>query len=462
MRLENLHSDVLPSAHVEAQILQHLLRHTDRSSKLDYITFYRDQKELFKRTMPNWEWLAGVHTVDASQGLDNQNGVLLSIGRPYGIGFLSDIRRLTVSLSRSQQYTIMVVHSDVVNTGHPVGCVFQALREIALKSGAHVVYDNERSMHTVLDHVQNTIHNSLNVSAAEVVSQSLLQRAYASKRSLKEEVISYMQECMSRLEEEAVPDIQEEMNPEDIPEQHSDSSESCLEEQLTYSPRIPPSPPPRPPKKRPSKPTSSRSASPQPRPPSSPPPPSYPPPPSPEDWVVLRINNVHAIPAKFEYDLDKWQDLENATARMGASLAHWFGWSTEQHAWFRESAGVLWKIIPGYEPKGGATFKDYLTRKAKIYGMLPVKLFPELRFSVDGKAPIERLFTKRQAMQTSYSANVPAGFDWYSKPLVFKTDLRGTEKAAQTHVEEPSKFKPLADGCHPLMRRDAVESWSLV
>ena len=146
---------------------------------------------------------------------------------------------------------------------------------------------------------------------------------------------------------------------------------------------------------------------------------------------------------------------------MGASLAHWFRWSTEEHAWFRESAGILWKIIPGHKPRSAdkEKFKDWITRRAKIYGMLPVKLFPKLSFSVDGEPPIEALFTKLQAMQTSYTANVPPGFDWSSKPLVFNTELRGTEKAAQTYVEETSRFKPLADGCDPLMRRDAVESW---
>ena len=142
---------------------------------------------------------------------------------------------------------------------------------------------------------------------------------------------------------------------------------------------------------------------------------------------------------------------------MGASLAHWFGWSTEEHAWFRESAGILWKIIPGRKPKSGATFKDYLTRKAKIYGMLPVRLFPELRLSV-GEKTIETLFTQREARQTSYSANVPSGFDWYSKPLVFLTDHRGTEKAAQTYVEETPRLQPLANGCDHLMRQHAVES----
>ena len=144
---------------------------------------------------------------------------------------------------------------------------------------------------------------------------------------------------------------------------------------------------------------------------------------------------------------------------MGDSLANWFGWSTEQRAWFRTSAGVLWKIIPGHKPKSAdnaKVFKDYITRRAKIYGMLPVKLFPKLRLSVDEDPSIEKLFTKLEAKQTSYPASVPSGFDWSNKPLIFITAFRGTALAALTYLEESSRFKPLAAGCDPQVRRQQI------
>ena len=51
-------------------------------------------------------------TFGASQGLDSKGHALLSMGRPHGIGFLSDMRRLIVSLSRSQGSRGLAITKD--------------------------------------------------------------------------------------------------------------------------------------------------------------------------------------------------------------------------------------------------------------------------------------------------------------------------------------------------------------
>ena len=73
--------------------------------------------------------------MDGAQGLDAAGWIVLSFGRRRGVGFLSDVRRLIVSLTRAQEGTIMVIHSAVANTQRPVGVFFRALREIARNLG---------------------------------------------------------------------------------------------------------------------------------------------------------------------------------------------------------------------------------------------------------------------------------------------------------------------------------------
>ena len=110
------------SAAIEAAIIK-LLLHRKRSQgpkrlfkELHHISFDKAQTSLFKNTFAYWSELNGIHSVDGAQGLDTAGWIVLSFGRRRDVVFLSDVRRLIVSLTRAQEGTIMVIHSAVANT----------------------------------------------------------------------------------------------------------------------------------------------------------------------------------------------------------------------------------------------------------------------------------------------------------------------------------------------------------
>ena len=157
--------------------------------------------------------MTGIHTVDACQGLNAEGDVILSIGRPAGIGFLGDIRRLIVSLTRSEGSTIIVAHSAVVNTKHPVGCIFQALRQIAQNTQTYVLFDHTNPEHSLATIDSITVNTTTNVNSAEIVSQSLAGPLTGQQMPMKKAIKKYMNKSLPCFSEEGLKDQEEIMMP---------------------------------------------------------------------------------------------------------------------------------------------------------------------------------------------------------------------------------------------------------
>ena len=428
------------SAQLENKIMEYLSSRRRKKDEVPhYITFYSDQNKLFRSKLRPGKTGFGIHTVDASQGLDSKGHALLSMGRRHGVGFLSDIRRLIVSLSRSQKSTIMIVHSSVVNTNHSVACVFQALRKIAQRSDAYVLLNNKNTEHSFAV-VQQTLQKRNGIimkeNSAEVVSQSLAQSCPRSKKSIKRALGDYMQTSLARFQVAGIVDEGEITKP-DTPQQNSDSEDSTTDEPGNAALSAPVQPPTGVPLQ-------------------------Y----NPNDWALLRIKNLNVIPAKFKFDTEKWPGDDNGAHRVIKAMAEAFAWSDPELTWFRRSEKILWKFSKGAKPNvNGKYFHDNITGKTKIFGLLPFKLFP--KFLYDGiheesKKPLygKTLFTAEEARSTSYSANTPKGWDWSKKKILLEVFFQGTARDSLEAFSVNSKFRNFfsTDSLH--LRHSRIVEWN--
>ena len=347
------------SAQLESKILENLLA-WNGPDELHYIAFYNDQRELLKSNLNHWVRLGGIHTVDECQGLNVPGDVLLSMTCPSNIGILSDIRRLNLSLTRTQKSTIIVAHSSLVNTNHPTGCVFEALRQIAQNTQAYVLFDNTREDHSlksVLQHLQTTIGSHTNIESAKIVSQTLAQPLPATQVPIKEAVANYMSQSLARLTEEIIQP--------DKPEQESDSEDSLVIESLHHHPHPPPYPPPMKPRGE-------------------------------GEWAVMIVKKINCLTAKFQFGSKPCSmDCVIAQEQIISAMSTVFHWTPGQHKWVLDSIDILWALSRGAKPTGNKkTIHDYIGRKAKIMGLLPFGLFPGVRLEEKWSHPGTSVYTK--------------------------------------------------------------------
>ena len=346
------------SAQLESKILENLLA-WNGSDELHYIAFYNDQKELLKSKLNHWVRLGGIHTVDECQGLNVQGDAVLSMTCPSGIGILSDIRRLNLSLTRARKSTIIVAHSSLVNTNHPAGCVFEALRQIAQNSQAYVLFDNTREEHSlksVLQHLQTTIGSHTNIESAKIVSQTLAHPLPATRVPIKEAVANYMSQSLARLTEEII-------HP-DKPEQESDSDDSLVIEPLHRHPHPPPYPPSMGPRGE-------------------------------GEWAVVIVKNVYCLAAKFQFGSNPWPGVSMAQEQIISAMSVMFHWTPSQHKWVLDSVDILWELSRGAGPTGNKrTIQDYICRKTKIMGLLPFRLFRGVRLEENWSHSGASIYTK--------------------------------------------------------------------
>ena len=433
------------SAELECKIMEYLSSSRRKKEEVpQYITFYSDQKKLFQkkllrsRLQPGKSTF-GIQTVDASQGLDSKGHALLSTGRRRGVGFLSDIRRLIVSLSRSQMSTIMIVHSSVVNTHHEVGCVFQALRKIAQRSEAYVLLTNKDpnySFAVVKQTLQRRNGIIMQENSTEVVSESLAQSCPRSNKSIKKTLGDYIHKSLGRFQIEGVMDEGEITKP-DTPEQDSDSDDLPTNEPGNAAPTAPAQPPAGVPLR-------------------------Y----DPKHWALLRIKNLNVIPAKFKFDIDEWPGDDNGTNRLIKTMAKAFVWSDPQLTWFQSSKNILWKFSKGGKANAdGKHFHDNITGKAKICGLLPFKLFPEFLYEgihEDSKKPLygKALFTVEEARSTSYSAYTPKGWDWSKKKILLEVFFQGNAIDGLQAFSGNSKFRTFFNTDTLHLRHSRIVEWT--
>ena len=338
------------SAGLEREIMMYLRSRRKKDDEdLHYMTFYSDQNKLFKAKLRQTKPGFGIHTVDACQGLDSKSHALLSTGRRHGIGFLSDIRRLIVSLSRSQKSTILVAHSSIVDTGHPVGCVFQALKKIACQSEAYVLFNNknrQRSIAKVKEKLETRIGNFMNENSAEVVSRSLAAPCARTQVTVGTALANYMHTSLNRFQEAGVEDKDEIEGP-DGPEQDSDSDAATTGEPGNAAPSAPAPPP------------AEQSI-------------QYPL----HEWAVVRMKNLNLIPAKFGFDREQWPGEEPGPHQVFTFMAQAFEWEPTQLEWFLKSKDILWAFSQGGKAEGdGRYYHNHITRNTKVIGMLPLRLF---------------------------------------------------------------------------------------
>ena len=162
------------------------------------------QKSLFKDTFSSWKDLDGIHGVDGAQGLDVPGYLVLSFGRRREVGFLSDVRRLIVSLTRAQEGTILVMHSAVANTQRLVRVFFRALRELARDTNAYVFADG-CGLHTeVAETVCSLMDAPFLGPAAETVAATLSRTAngFPDVVSIRDAVDDYCKSSLAALDRE--------------------------------------------------------------------------------------------------------------------------------------------------------------------------------------------------------------------------------------------------------------------
>ena len=430
------------SAELERKIMKYLWsRRKNDDEDLHYITFYSDQNKLFKAKLRDTKPGFGIQTVDACQGLDAKSHALLSTGRRHGIGFLSDIRRLIVSLSRSQKSTILVAHSSIVDTGHPVGCVFQALKKIASHSGAYVLFNNkypQRSFAKVREKLDTRIGNLMNENCAEVVSKSLAAPCARTQVTVGTALANYMHTSLNRFQEAGVEDKDEIEGP-DGPEQDSDSDAGTTGKPGNAAPSAPAPPP------------AEQSI-------------QYPL----HEWALVKIKNLNLIPAKYNFDEHRWPDEETGTHEVVTHMSQAFEWEPTQLEWFLQSKDILWAFSKGGSAEGdGRLYHNHITRNTKVIGMLPLRLFHALAnlgpHRTSGKNLLGKaLYTMEEARETSYTGNAPKGYDYSKKALLVEITSRGTAEniLIPFHNDESwtvfwSKLQPPSIA----QRQSRIEEW---
>jgi superfamily I DNA and/or RNA helicase len=115
----------------------------DRVPSIGIISPYKQQVELLKtisRDMPDWPAIASqtaIHTVDGFQGQE-RDLVLISLARSNAggqIGFLSDIRRMNVAMTRARKKLIIIGDSATLSgSAFYAGLIEYAQRHNAYKS----------------------------------------------------------------------------------------------------------------------------------------------------------------------------------------------------------------------------------------------------------------------------------------------------------------------------------------
>ena len=147
----------------------------------------------------------------------------------------------------------------------------------------------------------------------------------------------------------------------------------------------------------------------------------------PHEWAVLQVKNLNLLPAKFGFDTDEWLGDELGPHRVFTAMAEAFRWDTTQLTWFLKSENILWMFSKGGKPTGdGIYFHENITKKTKIIGMLPFRLFPDFVYDgTHGQCNMDLygkpLWTPEEARSTSYSEHAPNGFDWSQKKYFWKS-----------------------------------------
>ena len=433
------------SAQLEYKIVENLSGQT--SKELHYITFYRAQKQLFiselkrnARKSGKHVQLTGIHTVDACQGLNAKGNVVLSIGRPTGIGFLGDLRRLIVSLTRSEESTIIVAHSAVVETKHPVGCIFQALRQIAKNTQTYVLFDHTNPEHSLDTIGSITVNTITNVNSAEIVSQSLAGPLPGWQMSMKKAIAKYMEKSLPYFNEEGLEDLGEIMQPP-APGQNSDSEDSSTVASSVAAPHTQLPSPNRPP-------IDTRE----------------------DQWMVVIVKNIITLTAKSHFIKESWPGYPVAKERIVTDLSDTLEWTSNQRDWFLDSIDILWELCYGQEPIGDMmSVASYINRKTKIIGMLPVQhILPGLRRAKNktksgARIYIKDVFTPLEARKTSYSSNAPRNFNWAKKPLVVEVHDEGSADACVRSLlsrDPDDKFRKLISKATSTSLEERVKRWT--
>ena len=193
------------------------------ASQMHYVTFYGAQKRLFRRMLGNApQLLKDCLTVDSSQGLDTDIEIL-SVGRQYGIGFLSDIRRYNVAFTRAKKLLVLVIHHNVVETWHPVWQVFRGLRHIAKYCNAYVFAGNAMEVNTLSQEVLTRVRQPSFGNASNVVAGALRQRCHWG--TVLDNFMSYKRDNLALQHSSVLEDVTEIENqepPEDVPDELSD------------------------------------------------------------------------------------------------------------------------------------------------------------------------------------------------------------------------------------------------
>jgi superfamily I DNA and/or RNA helicase len=81
--------------------------------KLGIITPYKAQVELLKSLLKDYE--DDINTVDSFQGQERDIIIFNSVRSGKNIGFLNDLRRLNVAITRAKHYLFIVGNINSIN-----------------------------------------------------------------------------------------------------------------------------------------------------------------------------------------------------------------------------------------------------------------------------------------------------------------------------------------------------------
>ena len=186
--------------------------------------------------------------------------------------------------------------------------------------------------------------------------------------------------------------------------------------------------------------------------------------------MVVIVKNIVTLTAKSHFITIVWPGYWKAKKRIVADLSETLKWTSCQRDWFLDSVDILWELCYGQTPTGDKmSVSDYISRKTKIIGMLPVEhvlrgLYLAKNLTESGaKIYIKDIFTEFEAHTTSYSSNAPSDFGWDKKPLLVEVHEEGSAEACVQSLQskdEHDKFRKLISRATITSLKERVKLWT--
>ena len=162
------------------------------------------------------------------------------------------------------------------------------------------------------------------------------------------------------------------------------------------------------------------------------------------------MKNIYCLAAKFHFGSNPWTGISMAQEQIIWAMSVMFHWTPSQHKWVLDSVDILWELSTGARPKGNkSTIQDYISRKTKIIGLLPFRLFPGVRLEDNpthsgGSVYTKELFTSED-------------FDF--RKIIIEVTCKGTADASLMALKQINKFQGLVSNAEDNSRHERMQLW---